>query len=245
MKKTASKQQPKTTDLRTAALDHENEGRWLDAAKVWTQLSKTGSKKERADFAGRAAAAKVRAEAKPAVASEPEPQPEPDAPAEVAPVEPAPADATAAPETPTVAPKPARAPKEPPAPRERDPRLPPVGAVIQKLDRHGAIRCESTVEDGGVRYNGQLYKSLSGAAMAAAKDLGLSNKTQNGFAFWGITKPARPDKDVLKSLAFAWKRYHERADEALKGAKDDASGKVQEAINAHAKSLIELVGLVV
>ena len=59
-------------------------------------------------------------------------------------------------------------------------RLPPPGTVIQKLDRYGAIRCECAVEEAGIRYHGNLYRSLSGAAMAAAKDLGLTNKTQTG-----------------------------------------------------------------
>ena len=76
-----------------------------------------------------------------------------------------------------------------------DPRLPAVGTVLQKRDRHGAVRCECTVvEDGGIRYAGKLYSSLSGAAMAAAKDLGLASTTANGFSFWGLAKPApRPD----------------------------------------------------
>lgn len=52
--------------------------------------------------------------------------------------------------------------------------------VLQHIvDRHGSVRCECTVEDGGVRYAGKVYRSLSAAAMAAAKDLGLTNRTQN------------------------------------------------------------------
>ena len=35
---------------------------------------------------------------------------------------------------------------------------------------------------------------------AATKDLGLANKTQNGFTFWGITKPSRKTRDPLESL---------------------------------------------
>src|SRR5207302_9311719 len=87
---------------------------------------------------------------------------------------------TLAPDAPTAQPRRTRAPKVPPAPRERDPRLPPVGTILQKRDRAGATRCECTIEEGGIRYNGELYKSLSGTAMVAAKDLGLVNKTQNG-----------------------------------------------------------------
>jgi len=71
------------------------------------------------------------------------------------------------------------------APATPDARLPPPGTLLQKLDRHGAVRCECTIGEDGIQYAGQTYRSLSGAAMAAAKDLGLANKTQNGYAFWG------------------------------------------------------------
>ena len=71
------------------------------------------------------------------------------------------------------------APMTPAAPPTPDPRLPAAGTVLQKRDRHGAVRCECTIEEGGIRYAGKVYRSLSAAAMAAAKDLGLNNKTQN------------------------------------------------------------------
>ena len=93
------------------------------------------------------------------------------------------------------------------APGTPDPRLPPRGTLLQKLDRHGKVRCECTVEEGGFRYAGELYRSPSAAAMAAAKDLGLANKTQNGWAFWGITRPARRPSDPLAALERAWERY--------------------------------------
>lgn len=100
----------------------------------------------------------------------------------------APAKAKAAPspksEATTTAP--AKAPKQIKQPREqvRDPRLPEPGTVIQKRDRQGNVRCECTVEADGVRYNDTLYRSLSAAAMAATKDLGLGGRTANGFTFW-------------------------------------------------------------
>jgi len=71
------------------------------------------------------------------------------------------------------------------APATPDARLPPPGTLLQKLDRHGAVRCECSVQEDGIHYAGQIYRSISAAAMAAAKDLGLANKTQNGFTFWG------------------------------------------------------------
>jgi hypothetical protein len=47
--------------------------------------------------------------------------------------------------------------------------------ALDSLDRReGKVRCECTVENGGFRYAGKLYDSLSGAAVTAAKDLGFS-----------------------------------------------------------------------
>ncbi len=45
--------------------------------------------------------------------------------------------------------------KDSTGPAERDPRLPPVGTVIKKLDRHGAVRCEVKVVEGGFEYKGE------------------------------------------------------------------------------------------
>ena len=73
------------------------------------------------------------------------------------------------------------------AARQPDPRLPSVGTVIQKRDRYGNVRCKCKVEKHGIRYNGTVYRSLSGAAMAAATDLGLGSPTQNGFLFWALS----------------------------------------------------------
>jgi hypothetical protein len=68
--------------------------------------------------------------------------------------------------------------------RARDERLPPVGTILVKRDRDGRPRCECTVEEGGVRYAGKVHGSLSGAASAAAADLGIKGRV-NGFVFWG------------------------------------------------------------
>jgi len=58
------------------------------------------------------------------------------------------------------------------------------GTVLRKPDRKGKTRCECTVEAEGYRYKGTVYGSLSGAATAAAKDLGLSGTSFNGYVFW-------------------------------------------------------------
>lgn len=131
------------------------------------------------------------------------------------------------------------------APRARDPRLPPPGTVLRKLARDGSVRCECTVEEaGGIRYKDTLYRSLSAAAMAAAKDLGLSNKTANGWNFWGITKPARHGADPLEALGRTWERYRDRATAVVAAAKDDDRARVREVIDQHAEALKELRGRV-
>lgn len=124
------------------------------------------------------------------------------------------------------------------APRTSDLRLPAAGTLLQKRDRHGAVRCECTVEEGGVRYAGKMYRSLSSAAVAAAKDLGLNNKTQNGFIFWGITKPPRPPNDLLVALERAWERYHGNMQSLIKdGVTDENRTKVVATIRKHAQTI--------
>jgi len=103
---------------------------------------------------------------------EPKPSKQPPAadPADVAPV------ATSGPdqEPPTAPPAIGR------APGATDPRMPPVGTVIIKSDRHGKERVRCVVVDGGVEYGGKVYKTLTGAGAAAAADLGLGT-TVNGY----------------------------------------------------------------
>ena len=130
------------------------------------------------------------------------------------------------------------------APRGPDPRLPPAGTVLQKRDRHGTVRCECTVAEDGIHYAGKVFRSLSGAAMAAAKDLGLTNKTQNGWVFWGITKPPRPAGDPLEALGRAWERYRERAASVVGSAKDEDRERVGKLIEKHADAIKDLRGKV-
>jgi len=116
--------------------------------------------------------------------------------------------------------------------------MPAVGTVIKKIDRYGVVRCECTVEEGGIRYERTLYSSLSAAAMAAAKDLGLTNKTQNGWTFWGLTKPARPSSDPLETLPRAWERYRGSVTAAVKdGVNDENRDKVRVALETHAQGI--------
>ncbi len=116
----------------------------------------------------------------------------------------------------------------------QDARLPAPGTVLKKTDRHGAVRCECTVEEAGIRYAGTLYSSISSAALAAAKDLGLKNKTQNGYIFWGLAKPPRPVGDPVEALERAWERYRERAEAVAKEKlEEDVRKKVLAAVSRH------------
>jgi hypothetical protein len=121
-----------------------------------------------------------------------------------------------------------------------DPRLPAAGTTIQKRDRHGAVRCECKVEDGGIWYAGKVHSSLSGAAMAAAKDLGLKNKTQNGFIFWGLVKPPRPASDPIEGLELAWRRYRERAEAIVKVVTEENRSRIAASIGTHAQVIEKL-----
>jgi hypothetical protein len=114
--------------------------------------------------------------------------------------------------------------KDSTGPVERDPRLPPVGTVVRKLDRHGAARCECKVVEGGFEYKGEFFKSLSGAACAAAKDLGIHGQV-NGFVFWGIVKEPRA-KNPVQAIEKVWERYSARV-KALAGAGLDAGTRKQ------------------
>ena len=154
------------------------------------------------------------------------------------------------PETGTVAPQGAEKAKEKGKPvraaKDRsvapDPRLPAVGTTIEKRDRRGAVRCSCTVEKGGIRYEGRVFTSLSGAAMAAAKDLGLRNKSQNGYIYWGLIKPSRPASDPIQALERAWERYRDRVEALVKeGVTEENRSKVAGAIGKHAQ-LIEKLG---
>lgn len=128
-----------------------------------------------------------------------------------------------------------------------EPRLPPVGTVIQKRDRTGAVRCECTVEpEGRIKYRNTLYTSLSGAAAAAAGDLGLTSKSLNGWAWWGLVKPARKEgavarprgKDPVKALDKAFAALRTRLNKLLSDElPEEARTKLVSAIKERAEVL--------
>jgi|SRR5215510_1184216 len=61
--------------------------------------------------------------------------------------------------------------------------------------------------------------------MAAAADLGLTNKTQNGFTFWGLAKPTRTLDDPEAALKKACARFLGLATAVTESATDEKSGQ--------------------
>jgi len=138
-------------------------------------------------------------------------------------------------------------PEVPSPSRIRDPRLPLVGTVLIKRDRHGVERARCTMVEGGTEYNGTVYRSISAAALVAAKDLGLGGTTQDGFAFWQLKKAATrvvSKKDRISQIESAWDRYHKRVVEAVAAVAsihdDDGGPSLRAAIRQHLNVLSEL-----
>lgn len=67
-----------------------------------------------------------------------------------------------------------------PETKERDSRLPAVGAVITKTYRGQTL--EVKVLENGFEYQGRLYKSISRVAMEIVK------RPISGYVFFGLTK---------------------------------------------------------
>ena len=125
-------------------------------------------------------------------------------------------------------------------PRLRDSRMPAVGTVLVKRNRDGRA-CECTVEETGVRYGGTLYRSLSGAATAAAVVLGIKGRV-NGFLFWGLIKAARPITNPGAYLRKIAGRYEAQAASLLKQDGSPAvRDEVRRELQAHAAHLTELL----
>jgi hypothetical protein len=110
-----------------------------------------------------------------------------------------------------------------------DRRLPPVGAHLSRQIKGRA--CECLVEEGGIRYAGRLYSSLSRAASAAAKDHGL-DPSQNGYAFWRI-QPYQPCPS-LETVERQWVRYESAVARLLSRGID---GRVQMVLLRHIETL--------
>ena len=70
--------------------------------------------------------------------------------------------------------------------------------------------------------------------------MGLKSKTMNGWAFWAITKPARPMRDTLESLERIWERYRQHAAAAAQTASNEERPRLQSVLHQHASTLLQL-----
>lgn len=251
--------------MKSVANEHEREGRWAEAAAVWSDIAAQSPNKMIVDNAKRRAKTALSNVAtddtqatRHTVASsggEPvevvAPGRESDAPTAPDARDGAPVEDAAPPATPPANDVPTGEPgandaqmdaTAAPAPKpSRD--LPPVGTVIQKRDRKGILRCECKVVDGGIEYQGTTYKSLSSAALAASKDLGLGASTLDGWSWWGLkTRPAvaTAKKDVVASLERAFAKYVEKADAMVKATTGDDARKVLGALRSHGTALLAM-----
>lgn len=124
-----------------------------------------------------------------------------------------------------------------------DPRLPQVPTTLVRRDRHGVAQCECTVGPDGIFYNGQRYRSLSGAASAASKDLGL-NPVVNGYVFFQLIKPARTRMGDLERLQNMGKRYEEHLDALLAGRPGEPpNDAVKNESEAHAERVARILSI--
>ena len=120
-------------------------------------------------------------------------------------------------------------------PRTGDPRTPPPGTVLRRTDRQGNVKCECRIEEDGVHYAGKVYRSLSTAAIAAAQDMGLKSKTQNGFLFWQLAKPEWHPTDPIEGIKGTFARYEDKLNKfEHSGADKDTLAKVRTELERHA-----------
>ncbi len=113
------------------------------------------------------------------------------------------------------------------------------GTVIKKLDRHGAVRAEVKVTEAGFIYKGEEFRSISAAAMAAAKDLGIKGAI-NGWIWWGITKPAPKILDPIEALEAVWERYHDRVKAIAGGTLEDkAKMRISNLLDEQGRAILE------
>jgi hypothetical protein len=126
----------------------------------------------------------------------------------------------------------------------RDPRLPEPGAILRRRDRSGNVRCACTINADGVDYAGSTYRSLSAAACAAAKDLGIKG-AQNGYVFWGLVKAARATPQApLVRLQKSWERYSSCVRALVGAISDDEKREVLMALGRHREAALGFAGAV-
>lgn len=83
--------------------------------------------------------------------------------------------------------------------RTRDARLPAPGGVLQRVFKKKSIRVEVT--DEGLRYEGKNWSSLTALALHIT-----GYKAISGPAFFGLTKPPKPETPAPEPIAPAKKK---------------------------------------
>ncbi len=73
--------------------------------------------------------------------------------------------------------------------------------------------------------------------MAAAKDLGLRNRSQNGYSFWGLIKPVSRSADPMEALERAWQRYHAIVAALVQKVTDAQRGEALATLHTHAQAI--------
>ena len=121
------------------------------------------------------------------------------------------------------------------------------GQIIEKKRGGETIATLRVTTDGKFEYNGSVYSSISAAALACAKNLGLSSKTLNGWAFWGLAKRpvsngtprvrTAPAITAGSPLARLVAQYEIKANELLERPGADNRTKVRNEILSHAQQL--------
>lgn len=126
----------------------------------------------------------------------------------------------------------------------RDPRLPQVPTTLVRRNRQGVVQCECTVGPEGIFYNGRKFGSLSGAASAASKDLGL-NPVVNGYVFFHLAKPARAKLGEVERLRRIGNRYEEQLSALiLAGSGEQPGAALMEEIDAHERRLRKILSVI-
>lgn len=134
-------------------------------------------------------AAYDRSSAKSAPRTPPRSSPPPPAPRPSAPPRPSPPPPPPPPRDPGYSrPSSRRAEQRPQPPPRRRGVLPPAGSTLTHSDRTGRT-ATATVTDRGIEFRGQIYTSMSSAAVAAAKSLGSTTTALNGNVYWTVTPP--------------------------------------------------------
>jgi len=124
------------------------------------------------------------------------------------------------------------------------------GQIIEKKRDGKVIATLRVTSDKKFLFNDHIYESISASAIAAARALGLTSKTLNGWAFWGITKrpaggaPGTPRRTSTPKtanggspLARLIDTYQAKAAELLESPGADRRANLRKEVLEHARTL--------